>query len=219
MSDLYIPINYDQVPEEIQQLAGNLFTSISYFFPGLKAEVDENEYRFSAKVDTDIVTQHLEQIGAIPSSNTTPENKFTSLEKTIIEGIQEVIDDNILLEAPPNHPAKEELLALYADALNNKDYTTVSVLYEIGRIIDTMTYRLSQHIKNAEAKRLYKKNVSKINSIQKDLMAIRIYQYFQNNKEVLLYGGIDSYLKPNNIGRINQKNSDNLKRKINSIFN
>jgi len=49
-------------------------------------------------------------------------------------------------------------------------------------------------------------------------MAIRVYQDFQNNKDTLLYCDIDSYLKPTNIERINQKNSDNLKRKIYNLL-
>ena len=141
------------------------------------------------------------------------------MEKTIIEEIQEMTTNNVKLEVSPSHPAREESLALYADALNNKDYTAVSVMYEIGRIIDIMTNRLSRQTKNAESRRLYRKNVSTVNFQQKGLMALRIYQYFQNNKELLLYSGIDSILKPTNIGRMNQKDSDNLKRKIFNTFN
>ena len=62
------------------------------------------------------------------------------------------------------------------------------------------------------------KDFLEINHRQKGLMTIRVYQYFQNNKDTLLYCGIDSYLKPTNIGRINQKNSDNLKRKIYNLL-
>ena len=218
MSDLYIPLDFDQVPEEIQQQAGNLFTKITSFYPGLRAEVDENGFRFSLKIDNDILTQQLDEMGILPEPSTTPGNKNTPLEKSIIDGIQEAIAENMPLEAPPVHPAREESLALYADALNSKDYTTASVYYEIGRIIDTMTTRLSQKTKNAEAQRFFRKNISAINHRQKGLMAIRVYQYFQNNKDTLLYCGIDSYLKPTNIGRINQKNSDNLKRKIYNLL-
>ena len=148
MSDLYIPLDYDQVPEEIQQQAGNLFTKITCFYPGLRAEVDENGFRFSLKIDNDILTQQLDEMGILPEPSTTPGNKNTPLEKSIIDGIQEAIAENTPLEAPPVHPAREELLALYADALNSKDYTTTSVFYEIGRINQKNSDNLKRKIYN-----------------------------------------------------------------------
>ena len=49
-------------------------------------------------------------------------------------------------------------------------------------------------------------------------MAIRLYQYFQNDKQLLLYNGVDRVLKPLTVGKISQKTSENLKRKIYTTF-
>jgi len=77
MSDLYISLDFDQVPEEIQQQAGNLFTKITSFYPGLRAEVDENGFRFSLKIDNDILIQQLDEMGILPEPSITPGNKNT----------------------------------------------------------------------------------------------------------------------------------------------
>jgi len=41
MSQIFMPLDQDQIPEEIQQLAGQLIIKIGYLYPGLKIEIDD----------------------------------------------------------------------------------------------------------------------------------------------------------------------------------
>ena len=218
MSQIFMPLDQDQIPEEIQQLAGQLIIKIGYLYPGLKIEVDDRNINYSTKVDMDILSQCLLEIGALPEIKEPPEESYTPLEKNILDGIRTAKDDNRKMEVPPVHPIEEASLALYYDALTNNKYTTTSVMFEIGRLITIMTYGLSQRSQNAEAQNLFKKNISTINYRPRALMAIRLYQYFQNDKQLLLYNGVDRVLKPLTVGKISQKTSENLKRKIYTTF-
>ena len=68
MSQIFMPLDQDQIPEEIQQLAGQLIMKIEYLYPGLKIEIDDRNINYSTKVDMDILSQCLLEIGALPES-------------------------------------------------------------------------------------------------------------------------------------------------------
>ena len=121
-------------------------------------------------------------------------------------------------EALSIRPSKEASLSAYYDDLSNNKYTTASVMFEIERIIFFMTLGKAQRTQNSEAQRLFKKNISTINFKSRGLMAIRLYQYFKDDKQMLQYDRVDKIFKPGNVGKIDQKTSDNLKRKIYNEF-
>ena len=217
MSQFYIPLIDEQIPEEILQQAGNLFTKIFYLYPGLKVEIDENGYNFSTKVDMNVLSQCLAEVGAIPEPSATPGDSLTPLEKLIIDELKEARDGR-RSEAPPIRPSEEASLSAYYDDLADNKYTTASVIFEIGRIISFMTLGKAQRTQNSEAQRLFKKNIFTINFKSRGLMAIRLYQYFKDDKQMLQYDRVDKIFKPGNVGKIDQKTSDNLKRKIYNEF-
>ena len=217
MSQMYMPLDDEQIPEKIQQLASQLFIKIDYLFPGLKVEIDGQNINYSSKVDMDVLSQYLLDIGAIPEPSEQPGDNYTLLEKTILDGIKSA-KENRRLEILPIHSIEKASLSLYYNDLADNRYTTLSVMFEIGRIISIMTYGMSQRSQNAEAQRLFMKNISTINHRPRGLMALRLYQYFQDDKQLLLHDGIDKVLKPLTVGKISQKTSENLKRKIYNIF-
>lgn len=217
-SDYYFPINDTHVDEEIVSLVENLRTRLGTVAPHLAIQIRKDNVDYSIKTDMNVFIQLMDDIGAIPQVTVSSTQHYSALETNIIQGMRNAIELDTKLSAPPVFDVTETALTAYADELVNNEYTRASVYYEIGRIMDRLTINRAERTKNAEAKRLYRDNISAQGHGPNGLLALRVYKYFKGKKDFLRYHGVDRFLTPATIGLINNREHESLKRKLDAAF-
>jgi hypothetical protein len=157
----------------------------------------------------------IQQISISEENSTRINQTWMPLEEDVINTIKDALKDNQLAEQPPRLSSTERSLETYKELLKDSKYTTLSIYYEIGRILSDLTsnHKLTRR-QHSNSRRLFKEKISIVDATSKHALVLRIYQYFNGHKNILRSYKMDKQLTPGIIGKISQKTSDQLKERI-----
>ena len=205
-------INFENIPLEIQQLATELYNKIQQQCPGFQLTIDNNGPQFINALPA------YEERSNIMVENNHNQRPLTEFETKIIEGIAQIPVDSEQTDTPPRYLASEFSLVMYNDFMTLKQFTTMALYFEIGRIIKDLTNGMTIAQRTTEAQWFIQQCVSSQNPLGKAYAAIRIHDYFEHFTGILNYKRIDRIISVSQIGKLSHAKSDSLKEQIITIF-
>ncbi|CAG8520106.1 2932_t:CDS:2 [Ambispora leptoticha] len=200
--ELIIKVNQLNIQSSLELNQLNMQASLELNQLNMQSLLELNQHKMQSSLEFS-----FEELFPSIQQETITKNELilTELEQRIINGIQKSIKHGISANQPPKLPSNTTSLTQYNNILEDDQYTQTSVYFEIGRILKDITIGIRRTKRIAEIQRLFQQYISTINFKSRALMAIRLYEYFQNKEYLLIYKKIDSYFKPSIIGKLSNE--------------